>query len=72
MVRRHPRPTHVSKELDEIQGDGKHSHLERRHYRELRACRRSPNRKSIIIRRVALAFDLACIAPRGEERGEEQ
>jgi DNA-directed RNA polymerase specialized sigma24 family protein len=33
-----------------IQGDGKHSHLERRHYRELRACRRSPNRKSINIR----------------------
>jgi hypothetical protein len=35
-----------------IQGDGKHSHLERRHYRELRACRRSPNRKSINIRAV--------------------
>jgi hypothetical protein len=33
-----------------IQGDGKHSHLERRHYRKLRACRRSPNRKSINIR----------------------
>ncbi len=33
-----------------IQGDGKHSHRERRHYRELRACRRSPNRKSINIR----------------------
>jgi hypothetical protein len=30
-----------------IQGDGKHSHFERRHYRESRACRRSPNRKSI-------------------------
>src|SRR5260370_34165087 len=36
-----------------IQGDGKHSHLERRHYRQLRACRRSPNRKSINIRAVA-------------------
>jgi dihydrofolate reductase len=36
-----------------IQGDGKHSHLERRHYRELRACRRSPNRKSINLRRIA-------------------
>src|ERR1700731_2316076 len=35
-----------------IQGDGKLSHLERRHYRELRACRRSPNRKSINIRAV--------------------
>src|SRR5580700_6381848 len=33
-----------------IQGDGKHSHLERRHYRELRACRRSPNRKPVNIR----------------------
>ena len=28
-----------------IQGDGKHRHLERRHYRELRARRRIPNRK---------------------------
>src|SRR5207244_11356701 len=33
-----------------IQGDGKHSHLERRHHRALRARRRSPNRKSINIR----------------------
>ena len=33
-----------------IQGDGKHSHLERRHDRELRACRRNPNRKCISIR----------------------
>jgi dihydrofolate reductase len=33
-----------------FQGDGKHSHLERRHYRQLRACWRSPNRKSIDIR----------------------
>ena len=30
-----------------FQGDGKHSQFERRHYRQLRACRRSPNRKSI-------------------------
>lgn len=30
-----------------LQGDGKHSHLKRRHYRELRARRRSPNWKSI-------------------------
>ena len=36
-----------------IQGDGKHSHLERRHHRELRACGRSPNRKSINLRRIA-------------------
>ena len=50
MVRRHPRPTYVSKELDEIQGDGKHSHLERRHYRELRACRRSFDRKGVNFR----------------------
>jgi dihydrofolate reductase len=35
-----------------FQGDGKHNHLERRHYRQLRACRRSPNRKSINIRAV--------------------
>src|SRR5262245_22221402 len=32
-----------------FQGDGKHSHLERRHYRQLRARWRSPNRKSINI-----------------------
>jgi hypothetical protein len=36
-----------------IQGDGEHSHLERRHYGELRACRRSPNRKSVNLRRIA-------------------
>jgi hypothetical protein len=36
-----------------IQGDGKHSHFERRHSRESRACRRSPNRKSINLRRIA-------------------
>jgi hypothetical protein len=30
-----------------IQGDGKRSHLERHHHRELRARRRSPNRKLI-------------------------
>ena len=35
-----------------FQGDGKHSHLERRHYRQSRARRRSPNRKSINIRAV--------------------
>jgi hypothetical protein len=34
-----------------VQGDGKHGHLERRDSRELRACRRSPNRKSINISR---------------------
>src|SRR5713101_6024894 len=27
--------------------DGKHSHLQRRHYRELRACRRGPNHRSV-------------------------
>src|ERR1700736_1389236 len=33
-----------------VPGDGKHSHLERRHYHQLRACWRSPNRKSLNIR----------------------
>src|SRR5437588_7757347 len=33
-----------------LQGDGKHSRLEWRHHRELRACRRDHNRKSINIR----------------------
>jgi hypothetical protein len=41
-----------------FQGDGKHSHLERRHYRQLRACRRSPNRKSMNIRAVLGALSI--------------
>src|ERR1700751_1020865 len=30
-----------------FQGDRKHSHPERHHYRQLRACRRSPNRNYV-------------------------
>ena len=41
-----------------LQGDGKHSRLEWRHFRELRACRRSHNRKSINIRPVLGALSI--------------
>src|SRR5205823_3400233 len=44
-----------------LQSDGKHSRLEWRHCRELRACRRDHNRKSIKHSRVTQAFDLAGI-----------
>src|SRR5882757_4614938 len=44
--------------LEFVSLDGVMSPIERRHDRELRACRRSPNRKSINIRRISFSLTM--------------